>query len=110
MITLYQINREKCNEYSKKINKIFYKFEVTAKDLSQDILALYNPVAQFLTSDKDEAFEIDNCGYENKMLAHKPHHSMSCGDIVRTDNGYFMCASRGWDKLDININENGGLI
>ena len=46
--------------------------------------------------------------YENKILGSKPHHSMSCGDIVRHKEDFFMCASRGWDKLDININDMEG--
>ena len=108
MITLYQINRQKSKDYSKKINETFYQFEVTAKDLNQDVLALYGSVATFNTNCKDKAYEIDNLGYENKILGSKPHHSMSCGDIVRHKENFFMCAARGWDKLDININDMEG--
>lgn len=107
MITLHQIDAKTVEAYQEKTNKRLYRFDLTVKDLTKDIFKLYKPVAQFLTDNLDEAFEIDNIGDESNGLLKKvftstSHHSMSVGDIVTKNNECYMVARFGFDKIDIN--------
>jgi hypothetical protein len=100
MITLYQIDTKTAKEYQEQTNKPLYRFDLTVKDLTKDIYKLYKPVAQFATNDKDEAFEADNIGDNSKILACKAHHSMSVGDILKSDKEWFMVSAIGFEKID----------
>jgi hypothetical protein len=64
---------------------------------------LYDPVAEVETDDLDEIYREWNrgSGYETEEFLSQQVRSMSVGDIVERDHDHYMCASIGWDEVDI---------
>ena len=64
-------------------------------------LAFWSKVAEIDTDYLDEAYQIHNCGIEEKITRFGIQHSLSVGDILFDGTHYFMCNSRGFAKIAV---------
>lgn len=64
---------------------------------------LYREVADIDTKNLEELYHEWNygSGHESQAFVEAEVRSMSVGDIVRKDADHYICATIGWDKLDI---------
>ena len=63
-------------------------------------LSAYDIVCEIEAADLDEVFEIGNIGPEEKITRIAPMHSVSVGDVIRTDRGRcFVVSNFGFTRL-----------
>ncbi|MFC5133748.1 MULTISPECIES: hypothetical protein [Haloferacaceae] len=83
----------------------FHEYHLeTPKTLSYtEFDQLYDPVAEVEADDLNEIYREWNrgSGYETEKFLSQQVRSMSVGDIVERDHDHYMCASIGWDEVDI---------
>jgi len=63
----------------------------------------YDEVATVQTEDLEQLYAEWNrgSGYESDAFLEEQVRSLSVGDVVEHDETYYMCASIGWDEIDI---------
>ena len=63
-------------------------------------LSAYDIVCEIEAADLDEVFEIGNIGPEEKITRIASMHSVSVGDVIRTDRGRcFVVSNFGFTRL-----------
>ena len=63
-------------------------------------LSAYEIVCEIEAANLDEVFEIGNIGPEEKITRIAPMHSVSVGDVIRTDRGRcFVVSNFGFTRL-----------
>lgn len=83
-----------------------YHDETPSRLTETEFSDLYREVAEVETQDLEQLYHEWNygSGYESQEFFEAEVRSMSVGDIVRKDTSHYICATIGWDKLDI-LNE-----
>lgn len=80
-----------------------YHFETPDTLSYTEFDQLYESVAEVETDDLDTLYREWNrgSGYETEEFLSQRVRSMSVGDIVDHDDQYYMCASIGWDEIEL---------
>ena len=89
-----QIREDRCTEKAAMDAMILGKVDPVF------FLSAYDIVCEIEAADLDEVFEIGNIGPEEKITRIAPMHSVSVGDVIRTDRGRcFVVSNFGFTRL-----------
>ena len=92
--TVCQINKDRATEKAAMDARILGNVDPVF------FLSAYDIVCEIEAADLDEVFEIGNIGPEEKITRIAPMHSVSVGDVIRTDRGRcFVVSDFGFTRL-----------
>lgn len=81
------------------------KFFRGSECFTPEMFEHYVHVSNIDAANLEQVFHIGNMGPEERIERLAPMHSISIGDIVLGDGGYFMCDPMGWTPIEINVAE-----
>ena len=88
------------NFIDEKAERDYMDATILGKVDSVVFLTSYEAVCEIEAADLDEVFEIGNIGPEEKITRIAPMHSVSVGDVIRTDRGRcFVVSNFGFTRL-----------
>ena len=98
------VNEKGHHSVPRQICKLDLSCKPNAVEIAEEALenGYYNHVANIRADNLEQVFEYGNIGPEFK-IERKPHFpmaSVSVGDVVANEDGYWLCARCGWEELN----------